>query len=89
MNRYDKGDQVKCSVTFADAAGAVEDPTAIVFRWKNPPGVIKSFVYNTDLALVKDEKGIYHVNLAPTVHGIWYYRFEGTGAVVAAAEFLH
>jgi len=88
VNKYNKGSQVKCSVTFSDAAGDAADPSAVVFRYKDPPGVIRLYTYGVDGELVKDETGtgIYYVNLTPAVHGKWHYRFEGTGAVIAAGE---
>lgn len=86
-NTYDKGDLVRCTATFTNAAGAAVDPTTIVFRFKRPDGVVVSYTHGVDDELVKEEEtGIYHVDVDPAVHGEWDYRFEGTGAVKAAGE---
>ena len=83
---YDYGDQVRVTCTFTNLAGSAADPTGITFKWRTPAGTTSSYVYGTDAELVKSATGIYYVDLTLNVEGTWYYRFEGTGALVAADE---
>lgn len=84
-NTYDVGDQVRLSAAFT-ASGTATDPTAVTFKIKNPAGATTTYVYLTDAALVRDSTGNYHVDFNGTVPGIHFYRFSGTGAVMAAGE---
>lgn len=83
---YDYGDQVRVTCTFTDLNGSAADPTGITFKWKTPEGTASSYVYGTDAELVKSATGIYYVDLPLNVEGVWHYRFEGTGSLVAADE---
>lgn len=85
-NVYDAGDLVRTSVTFTNSAGNPADPTDITFYVTNPDGTVITYEYGTDAELVKDDTGDYHVDLTPSVYGMWYYRFVGTGDVISAGE---
>lgn len=79
-NAYDRGDLVRLSATFTDAAGAVADPTTVVLRLLAPDGTAST------PATVKDSVGVYHYDLSITATGYWSYRWEGTGTVQTAEE---
>ena len=83
---YQKGDTAVVSAAFKNAAGAPADPTVVRFKSTKPSGTTTTLVYLTDAALVKDSTGNYHVDLSATEAGIWFYRFEGAGAVETAEE---
>ena len=85
-NVYDKGDLVRCSGAFTDAAGDACDPTGVVFKFQDPSGNETTYTYGTDSELVKDSVGNYHVDVDTDEVGYWYYRFEGTGTGQAAGE---
>lgn len=85
-NSFDYGDRVRISCAFTDLSGAPADPTGITFKFKTPAGTTTSYVYGVDGALIKLATGSYYVDLTLNVEGIWFYRFEGTGALVAADE---
>lgn len=85
-NTYDIGDVVRVTATFTNSSGAAADPTAILMKQKDPTPTTTTYTYLTDVALVKDSTGVYHVDVYPTIAGTWYYRFEGTGTVQAASE---
>jgi len=87
-NSYDIGDLVRCTATFTDSAGDAIDPTAIVFRIKLPDDTTTVYTYGTDAELVKSATGVYYVDYTTVAAGTLDYRFEGTGAAVAAAESL-
>ncbi len=84
-NLYTIGQLVRVTGTFTNVAGAAADPTTIKFKYLTPAAKT-SLVYGTDGALVKDSTGVYHVDLTLDKEGKWRYRFEGTGALIAAGE---
>lgn len=81
---YDKGDVAVLSGAFDDASGTATDPTTIVLKYINPAGTVTTLTYPT--GIVKDATGRYHYDLTLNASGTWAYRWEGTGAVVAAGE---
>jgi hypothetical protein len=86
ITQRDIGDGVRLTGTFTDIAGAAADPTAVTFRMKEPDDTVTVYVYLTDGELVKDSTGVYHVDWTLLQDGDHYWRMEGTGAVIAAAE---
>lgn len=84
-NAYDIGDLVRCTGTFA-SAGANVNPDAIMFKVKTPAGVVTTYTYGTDTALVREATGIYHVDVNATDAGEYVYRFWSTGTGQAASE---
>jgi hypothetical protein len=77
---YDVGDGIRITATFTDLSGVVADPSAVVFKVKDPKGTV------TIPSTAKDSTGTYHADLTLTRPGTWLYRWEGTGAVQAAIE---
>ncbi len=82
---YDLGDAVTCEASFKKA-GVLLDPTAVTFKVKNPAGVETVYVYGTDVQLIRDSTGKYHVDINANAVGTWFYRFESTGTGQAAQE---
>ncbi len=85
---YDKGDLIRCSAAFTDAGGSAADPDVIIFKFTTPPGVTTTYIYDTDVELVKDSTGNYHVDVDGNAEGTWHYRFHSTGSGQAADESL-
>ena len=85
-SNYDVGDLVRVALAFTDAVGADADPTTVRGRFRDPSGVVTTYVFGTDSELVKDAVGNYYFELSPAASGEWRYRGEGTGAVQAAAK---
>lgn len=85
-NSYDVGDRVRVSLAFTDDAGDAADPTTVRGRFRDPSGVVTTYVHGADSELVKDSVGNYHFDIDPDEDGEWRYRGEGEGAVRAAAE---
>lgn len=79
MNVYDIGDAVKLSVDFA-VGGVATNPTTTTLRIRKPNGTI------TTPAVTNPSTGRFEYVLTIDLSGIWSYRFEGTGAAVAAQE---
>lgn len=83
-NVYDVGDRVRLRGVFTDLAGADTDPTTIVCKYQDPSGNETSVTYPT--TIVKESTGRYYLDLDIDEAGTWHYRWNGTGAVVAAGE---
>lgn len=86
MTTYDRGDLVRLTGTFRDAAGALQDPTTVTLKYQTPSGATTTLVYLTDAALNKSSTGIYYADISLTEDGIWTYRYESTGTGQAAGE---
>lgn len=83
---YDIGDAPRFSVTF-EVDGAVQDPTTLRFKFKEPGGTETTYIYGTDAELVRDSAGAYHVDLALNTAGVWHVRWVGTGNAAGAEEY--
>ena len=82
---YDVGDLIRSSITFTDFNGAAADPTTVVFKYENPAGTVTSITYPA-VGITKDSTGVYHADVTITTAGSWWFRWNGTGAVIAATE---
>lgn len=80
-NRYILGEPVRLSATFT-VAGVATNPATVTVKVKDPAGVVTTI----STAPVNDGTGQYHVDYTPALKGEHVYRWEGTGACVAAAE---
>jgi len=76
---------VRCTGTFAAGCTNV-NPDAIMFKVKTPAGVVTTYTYGTDAALVRDSTGVYHVDVSVAEAGEYVYRFWSTGTGQAASE---
>lgn len=84
MNTYPLGNTVPLSVVFRDVTTLVPvDPTKVLLRVGDPSGVEVDYVAGD---IVRKDIGVYEVAIMPRLPGIWGYRWEGTGAIVAADE---
>jgi len=83
VNKYDRGTEVRLSVTFVDLSGALVDPTTVTFEVKDPSNNITSYTIPT---VVRDSTGNYHLDVLLNASGPWWYRGDGTGAFITAAE---
>lgn len=86
INSYHIGDLRRIAGAFKNDAGTATDPTTVRFEFLTPAGVKTTYVYPTNAQLVKDSTGNYHVDLTLTEAGLWFYRWEGEGAVHEADE---
>jgi hypothetical protein len=84
VNTYDKGDTIRLWAYFK-VSSVYTDPTAIALKVKSAAGVTTTYTYALG-TVTKSTTGIYYKDVSLTDDGIWYYRFEGTGTVAAAAE---
>lgn len=84
MANYDHGDLVRIEGVFTTAAGVALDPTAVICEVIAPGGTKTTYTYGTDLALVKDSTGNYHLDISVAVPGTYKYRWHSTGTGQAA-----
>lgn len=60
------------------------DPTTVTLTYRVNQGSPVTLTTSSTPAIVKDGTGLYHVVLDTTnLPGLWTYRWQGTGAVVA------
>jgi hypothetical protein len=70
---------------FKNASGVLTDPTLVRLLWRRH-GEADTIWLVTAGQIVKDSVGVYHADITVAEPGLHYFRWEGTGAVVAAAE---
>jgi hypothetical protein len=77
---FDIGDGVRVTGTFIGLNGLTADPTNVVFRLRDPLGVV------TTPNVIRLSAGSYYSDFVVNSRGTWTYRWEGTGTVIAAEE---
>jgi uncharacterized protein YfaS (alpha-2-macroglobulin family) len=82
---YDRGDRVRTFAVFRDHDGELADPTEVTLRVRTPSGEIEII---GDDDITQDSVGNYHHDIDIDESGAWFYRWEGTGALVAAGESI-
>ena len=90
INVYQKGDLVRIEGVFTDTEGTLIDPNGVSLFVTNPAGVTTEYIYGTDLELVKDSTGNYHVDVTADAPGQWLWKWASTGTGQAAehGEFM-
>lgn len=83
-NKYDKGDLVRVSAAF-NILGVATDPTTITLKVKNPAGTVSTYTFALG-QVTRSGTGAYYKDVSVDSVGLWFYRWEGTGAVVSAGE---
>lgn len=84
---YYPGDQVFVPATFTDAeTGAVADPDAVTFVYKNPDGSLSTFVFGTDPEVVKKSTGVYQCEAIVNQSGTYYVKVSGSGGITKSVE---
>jgi hypothetical protein len=81
MNTFDIGDLVELKATFQDDAGQPTDPTTVTFKIQPAGGQVTTYVYGTDVDVIRDSAGVFRVNWLVTQPWTHEYRWIGTGAV--------
>lgn len=75
------GDVLRVDATFS--VNAVNtDPTTITFKQQPPNEALTTFVSGTDVEVVNDATGKYHVDVTLNKRGTWKFAWEATGTVV-------
>ena len=79
------GARVRLAATFAGTGNQAADPTDVVCRVRDPAGVVTAYDWNPG-AIARAGTGQFTLDLTVAVAGIWYARWEGSGAIVAVTE---
>jgi hypothetical protein len=85
MNQYVLRQSVNLRVTFK-VNNVLTDPATVTFKMRKPDGTETTYVYLTDVQLIRDSTGKYHVLVLLDQYGVWWYRYEGTGTAPGATE---
>lgn len=80
------GSVVRIKLEVKDDSDALVDPSTLVFKLLKPDGSSVTYTYLTNLQLVRDSLGMFHVDYKTDQPGVWTYRFESTGAGEGAVE---
>lgn len=83
-NQYYVGSKPRLAADFK-LSGVYTDPSAVTFKMRSPSGTVTTYSYAGG-TVTKLTTGQYYVDFEVTEQGEWWYRFEGTGTVTAAAE---
>lgn len=86
MNAFDVGDVVRCNGVFTNAAGTTVDPGTVTFKVRDPSGDVTTYVYGTDIEVVRTDTGTYHLDVTVDESGTWRYTYVGTGVNACAGE---
>jgi hypothetical protein len=78
-NTYQVGELAPLEATFKNAAGTPTN-TTVVLEVRAPDGTI------TTPAPSNPGAGVYHYDLSVSAPGLWWYSFQGTGAVTATEQ---
>lgn len=83
-----EGNKVRVAELFTRTTDSVAvDPGVVIFKHRiGQSGTITTLTYLTDVALVKDSVGNYHVDIDLTTPGMLYWEWRGTGTNQAADE---
>jgi hypothetical protein len=82
-NSYDLGTAVTLIGTFTNLQGQPTDPASVTLRVLDPTGT--ETIVNTG-QMTHGSAGNFSFVVTPLLAGVWYYRWEGTGAVVATQD---
>lgn len=77
---------IRLTALFKNAIGAPVDPTGITLRLLPPGGVLQTYVYGTDIQVIRESIGLYSFEFEPAVSGEFEYQWRGTGACIAMDE---
>jgi hypothetical protein len=77
------GTLVRLSAPFV-AGGVAIDPATVTLAIKTPAGVTTTYTYGVDSGLLKDGVGLYHLDVAASASGTWFWNWSSTGVGQAA-----
>lgn len=82
---YDVGDVARIEAPFRDVDDQPADPTEVTATIRKPDGTVTE--YEVGLGeIVRDDVGLYHLDIPVDLAGDWFYRVTGTGAVAVTDE---
>jgi hypothetical protein len=84
---FDIGDIAVVTAEFKLNGTTRVDPSTVVLKSKAPDSSVTTYTYGVDAALVRDELGVFHIDINLTAAGTWTFRWESTGTGKAAEEY--
>jgi hypothetical protein len=89
-NSYFLGNAITVSAIFEDSTQTLVDPTTVELVVQDPTGTMTTYVYLTDMGLIKDSSGKYHFIITANIAGVWIYNWLGigTGQSSNASSFI-
>lgn len=84
-NEYHVGDLVHCKGVFTNAIGSLVDPSTVTVKIRKPDDTTVSYVYGAS-AVVHESQGVYTLDVAVSLAGMWYYEFSATGVGQCAGD---
>ncbi len=85
-NLYTLGQSAVLTVVWRDDEGALIDPVSIELTLTLPDDSSVSYVYDTDVELIRVSQGVYRVVHEVDQAGTWTWRWEATGIFADAQE---
>ena len=82
----DLGDRVRIEGVFRNIDKVKVDPGVVKFQIKDPTGVVREWVFGSNIEVVQDGLGTYHFDQDADIAGWWHYRIFSTGSGKAAIE---
>lgn len=76
---YQAGDTYLATVTVRDEAGAVTDPDTLTLSIRDPLGIVLTYEYGVDDAIIRDSEGVYHSDVALIAAGMWVIEWATSG----------
>ena len=91
-NQYDIGDIVRTSSTFTDTGGVKADPGTVHWVYTTPDGTdvlaSRSGTSTASNGIHRTTDGVYYGDITTTASGPYHYRFNSTGNITTAAEWV-
>ena len=84
VNTYDIGSLVTISTVFTNVSGVPTAPTLAELRVMDPSGTETD--YTVGSGLNNPSTGAYNTTIAVLLSGVWSYRWEATGVLIAASD---
>lgn len=83
----DVGELARVPAVFTDlVSGEALDPDVVRFLYRRGEGEATTLTYGEDAEVVRDEAGVYHVDVPTDEYGVWHWRWESAGDFVGVAE---
>jgi hypothetical protein len=87
MFKTTAGETVKFSTVISDMNSAVADPVGgVTFMIHSPSGTVSTYIYGTDVEIIKASTGKYSINLDVAEVGTYTYRWKTMTPAVSIKE---
>lgn len=82
------GDNLRARGIFKNNAAppVLTDPSSVTVTINGPGDNVNTYIYNTDVEVVRDTTGTFHVDFVATEAGRWWVEWHGTGGVTATGS---